>query len=62
MTEKVAWRKSKASGPEQGDCVELADLVGVVGIRDSKAAERGHLVLSRSALADLLRRVGGAVG
>ncbi|SCE86585.1 protein of unknown function [Micromonospora coriariae] len=31
----AAWRKSTRSG--QGECVEVADnLVGVVGVRDSK--------------------------
>jgi len=32
----ATWRKSTRSGT-QGDCVEVADnLVGVVGVRDSK--------------------------
>ncbi|MGW0431264.1 DUF397 domain-containing protein [Micromonospora sp. NPDC003197] len=31
------WRKSTRSGGSGGECVEVADnLVGVVGIRDSK--------------------------
>jgi hypothetical protein len=31
------WRKSTRSGPSGNDCVEVADnLVGVVGVRDSK--------------------------
>ncbi|MFI0372669.1 DUF397 domain-containing protein [Actinomadura sp. 1N219] len=32
----AAWRKSSHSGPEQGDCVEVADLPSGVGVRDSK--------------------------
>ncbi|MFC4913426.1 DUF397 domain-containing protein [Actinomadura gamaensis] len=57
MTDQPVWRKAKASGPEQGACIELADLANVVGLRDSKAPEMGHLNLSRSALAELLGRV-----
>ncbi|MEV4252147.1 DUF397 domain-containing protein [Spirillospora sp. NPDC049652] len=52
------WRKSSYSGTEQSECVELADLVDVVGLRDSKAPEMGHLTLSRSALAELLGSLG----
>lgn len=32
---KSVWRKSSYSG-ENGDCVELAELGDVVGVRDSK--------------------------
>ncbi|MFC5181715.1 DUF397 domain-containing protein [Actinomadura harenae] len=56
MTDFV-WRKSSYSGTEQGECVEVADLFGAVGVRDSKAPEAGHLHLSRSALAVLFGRV-----
>ncbi|MEV5572982.1 DUF397 domain-containing protein [Spirillospora sp. NPDC052269] len=60
MTDQPVWRKAKASGPEQGACIELADLTTAVGLRDSKAPGVGHLSLSRSALADLIGRVRGA--
>ncbi|MFC5182758.1 DUF397 domain-containing protein [Actinomadura harenae] len=39
------WRKSSHSGHEGGQCVEVADLTGSVGVRDSKAPDRGRLVL-----------------
>lgn len=43
-----------------GNCVELADLGAVVGVRDSKDPGGGHLDVSRGALrallADLKRR------
>ncbi|WP_084339035.1 DUF397 domain-containing protein [Actinomadura oligospora] len=58
MTDQLVWRKAKASGPEESACVELADLVDVVGVRDSKAPELGHLTLSRSAFAELLGSLG----
>jgi hypothetical protein len=35
---ETQWRKSSYSGPNGGDCVEVADncLAGVVPVRDSK--------------------------
>jgi len=33
--EHARWRKSRASGGN-GACVEVADLAGTVGVRDSK--------------------------
>ncbi|MFC5181714.1 DUF397 domain-containing protein [Actinomadura harenae] len=62
MSERPTWRKAKASGPEEGACVELADLAAVVGIRDSKDPGAGHLRLSREALASLFREVGPGPG
>ncbi|MFC4913427.1 DUF397 domain-containing protein [Actinomadura gamaensis] len=57
MNDHATWRKSSYSGTEQGDCVELADLVGGIGLRDSKDARAGHLSLSRAELAELLRQI-----
>jgi hypothetical protein len=55
----VTWRKSSYSaGSGATDCVELADLHDcLVGIRDSKAPDAGHLAVGRAALGDLLRKV-----
>lgn len=57
----IEWRKSGRSGSGQGggggDCVQLADLGSAIGIRDSKAPERGHLELRRTELAGLLREI-----
>lgn len=33
---RLSWFKSSYSGPEGGDCVEVAQAVGAVHIRDSK--------------------------
>lgn len=33
---QAAWRKSRRSGNNGGNCVEVADLTRVVGVRDSK--------------------------
>ncbi|TMQ92129.1 DUF397 domain-containing protein [Actinomadura soli] len=53
----TAWRKSSHSGPEQGDCVEVAELTSGIGIRDSREPGLGHLVLTPEGFADLLARV-----
>ena len=55
MTE---WRKSSHSGGMNDDaCVELAELGGRVGVRDSKNLGSGHLELRREPFAGLLMRV-----
>ncbi|MVZ98911.1 DUF397 domain-containing protein [Actinomadura sp. LD22] len=51
---KAAWRKSSRSSGNGGACVELADLGVVVGVRDSKDPDGGHLDVSRDALRSLL--------
>ncbi|KAB2342930.1 DUF397 domain-containing protein [Actinomadura rudentiformis] len=55
----ITWRKSSYSGSAttQSDCVELARLPGAIGVRDSKAADAGHLSLSAKSFADLIARV-----
>lgn len=54
MTE---WRKSSRSGGmENSDCVEVADLAGTIGIRDSKAPDAGDLRISTESFAGLLAR------
>ncbi|MEV5572978.1 DUF397 domain-containing protein [Spirillospora sp. NPDC052269] len=58
MSDRVVWRKSSHSGTEQSHCVEVADLVDVVGVRDSKDPGGGHLRVSRAGLAELFGRIG----
>ncbi|MFF0523261.1 DUF397 domain-containing protein [Actinomadura nitritigenes] len=51
------WRKSSYSGGGGSggqECVEVADLIDAVGVRDSRASEAGHLALSPAAFAELL--------
>ncbi|MGI5418949.1 DUF397 domain-containing protein [Actinomadura luteofluorescens] len=50
------WRKSSRSNSEQA-CVEVAQSLTSVGVRDSKNPEGGHLALDRSAFTGLLARV-----
>ncbi|GAA2616097.1 DUF397 domain-containing protein [Actinomadura fulvescens] len=54
------WRKSSYSGGggDGGqDCIEVAALNGLVGVRDSKAPDAGHLNLSAGGFAELIARV-----
>ncbi|MFC0040446.1 DUF397 domain-containing protein [Actinomadura rayongensis] len=54
----ITWRKSSRSA-NTGDrnCVELARFPRVVGLRDSKAPDAGHLSLTPEAFAALVARV-----
>ncbi|SNR97696.1 DUF397 domain-containing protein [Actinomadura mexicana] len=53
------WRKSSRSGSTtiQSDCVEVARIDGVVGLRDSKAPTAGHLTMSPSGFTEFIARV-----
>ncbi|WP_119728543.1 DUF397 domain-containing protein [Thermomonospora amylolytica] len=55
--DNAAWRKSSYSHGGSGDCVELAALPDVIGIRDSKNPAAGHLRVGRRHLAALLAEV-----
>jgi hypothetical protein len=49
MSNKIEWRKSSFSGPNGGECVELATLAANVAVRDSKDPEGPRLVFGREA-------------
>ncbi|WP_083733536.1 DUF397 domain-containing protein [Actinomadura sp. CNU-125] len=51
----VSWRKSSHSGPNGGNCVELASLPDGVGVRDSKDPDGPVLLLAPAALRAALR-------
>jgi hypothetical protein len=55
----IIWRKSTHSGGAggTGECVELAALEAVVGIRDSKIPEEGHLEVTPSTFVTLVHRI-----
>ncbi|MGI5206363.1 DUF397 domain-containing protein [Spirillospora sp. CA-108201] len=53
----TTWRKSSRSNTTGGQCVEVADLAGNVGLRDSKAPNAGHLTLSPKTFAELVARM-----
>ncbi|MEU8304973.1 DUF397 domain-containing protein [Actinomadura sp. NPDC048955] len=48
------WRKSSHSGGDEGNCVEIAELDGHIGIRDSRNPAAGHLTLTRQHFTSLL--------
>ncbi|MFG2088722.1 DUF397 domain-containing protein [Spirillospora sp. NPDC048824] len=45
MTPHPAWRKSSHSSSQGDDCVELAGLNGVIGLRDSKDPDGPKLLM-----------------
>ena len=51
----VTWRRSVRSGMNGENCVEVARLDGVIGIRDSKCVDAGHLVMNSVAFAKMIR-------
>lgn len=53
---RAPWRKSSYSG-NQGSCVEVAPVPGMVGVRDTKARERGHFTVSRATWTTFVRSV-----
>ncbi|WP_026341254.1 DUF397 domain-containing protein [Actinomadura atramentaria] len=53
----IQWRKASHSNSSGGNCVELGDLSGAVGVRDSKDPALGHLTLRRTQLARLLTHI-----
>ncbi|MBE1534687.1 hypothetical protein H4W34_004520 [Actinomadura algeriensis] len=57
----MSWRKSSYSGPNGGNCVELAGLPGAVGVRDSKDPDGPVLLLTRTALRKALAKSGSPV-
>ncbi|BBB00452.1 hypothetical protein RVR_7520 [Actinacidiphila reveromycinica] len=57
-----AWRKSSYSSQDNGNCVEVAPLDGVVGIRDSKDKEGAALLVTAAGWASFVGLVrSGAV-
>ncbi|QKW39107.1 DUF397 domain-containing protein [Actinomadura sp. NAK00032] len=54
----VKWRKSSYSGSSNDEmCVEVGELAGGVGIRDSRDADGARLELSGVGFASLVRKV-----
>lgn len=53
----IEWRKSRRSNASGNECVEVAALAEGRGIRDSKAPDAGHLILSPESFTHLITRV-----
>ncbi|TDC56231.1 DUF397 domain-containing protein [Actinomadura sp. KC345] len=55
------WRKSShSSDGTTSQCVEIAQLTGSIGVRDSKDPGGGHLALTSEAFARLVERIKGS--
>ncbi|MGW2033106.1 DUF397 domain-containing protein [Streptomyces sp. NPDC001356] len=55
----VVWRKSSYSNSDGGQCIEVADNLPLVPVRDSKAPARGTLVFGPAAWAAFVDGVKG---
>lgn len=55
MSTDLKWTKSSYSGPQGGDCVEVAVAPGVVHVRDSKGTDRPAVTASPDAWAAFVR-------
>ncbi|RMB85495.1 DUF397 domain-containing protein [Streptomyces shenzhenensis] len=57
QTKAVTWRKSSYSGPDGGECVEVADLDHEVAVRDSKDPGAGQFAVAPGTWAAFLREL-----
>lgn len=55
INEHVHWFKSSYSGGSGTECVEVADLVTAIGVRDSQRPEGPRVAVRRSTWADFVR-------
>ncbi|MEU0627789.1 DUF397 domain-containing protein [Streptomyces sp. NPDC005989] len=53
--EQAHWFKSSYSGGSGTECVEVADLASVVGVRDSKRPRGVRLAVQRSAWTEFVQ-------
>jgi uncharacterized protein DUF397 len=53
---KTSWRKSSHSGSDS-NCVEVAFGSAVVGVRDSKQPEAGHLAVNTTAFRSFVNHI-----
>ena len=51
------WFKSSYSGGSGTECVEVADLRGTVGVRDSKWPSGGHIAVHPTAWDDFIQEL-----
>ncbi|MFF1644653.1 DUF397 domain-containing protein [Streptomyces sp. NPDC058240] len=56
------WFKSSYSGGSGTECVEVADLASVIGVRDSKRPQRAQLTVQRSAWTEFVRSLRSSAG
>ncbi|MGW1210906.1 DUF397 domain-containing protein [Streptomyces sp. NPDC002499] len=57
-TPELNWFKSShSSGPEPGDCVEVAATPTTIHIRDSKSPQTAHLTIAPATWTDFLEQL-----
>ena len=54
---QARWRTSSYTNPNNNNCVEVAPSINVVGVRDTKARDRGVLTVRRATFAALIHAV-----
>ncbi|MEU8506056.1 DUF397 domain-containing protein [Streptomyces brevispora] len=54
------WRKSSYSNGTGGECVEVADLESVIGVRDSTRLGGPHIAVRRGTWSDFVSSLRGA--
>ncbi|MFF9651439.1 DUF397 domain-containing protein [Streptomyces sp. NPDC014622] len=52
---RAHWFKSSYSGGSGTECVEVTDLAGVIGVRDSKRPEGPRVTVRRNTWTEFLR-------
>lgn len=57
LSTRLTWRKSSYSSPNGSDCVELAEGVPHVAVRDSKHPDQAHLTFSRTQFARFAEQI-----
>ncbi|MFC5751457.1 DUF397 domain-containing protein [Actinomadura rugatobispora] len=60
-SQALQWRKSSHSDQHGGECVEVADLAPVIGVRDSKDPDGPRLAFDAAAWGAFTRRVKAGV-
>jgi hypothetical protein len=53
--ERAHWFKSSYSGGSGTECIEVADLVSVIAVRDSKRPQGPRLAVQRSTWTEFVR-------
>ncbi|XRQ10304.1 DUF397 domain-containing protein [Actinomadura welshii] len=61
MSTRPVWRKSSRSTQgTSGECVEVARLGGVIGLRDSQRPGHGYITLTPAAFNAFVQEIKGA--
>ncbi|WP_406381680.1 DUF397 domain-containing protein [Streptomyces sp. NBC_01618] len=55
--ERTRWFKSSYSGGSGTECIEVADLMTAIGVRDSKRPNGRHIAVQRDAWAGFIASV-----